>query len=271
MITKNQLLKEIEALGIKPDDTLMVHSSMKSIGEVDGGADTVLGAFIEYMKPGLLVFPTHTWKLIANDRIVFHPETDPSCVGVLSNLFLKRPGVKRSLHPFESVGALGTGAEDFISGEECRDTPCAREGCYGKLYDRKAKILFLGCSMSKNTFLHGVEEWNHIANRLTDEPRNCKTELADGRLLDCPVRFCQSPIGDISVNYGKMELPFLLTGIALKGKIGNAVSVLCDAVLMADLTSFLLSKNPDLFLDSNPVPIDQVEEWLKNGKPSLTY
>ncbi len=271
MITRIQLLKEIETLGIKPDDTLMIHSSMKSIGEVDGGADTVLDAFIEYMKPGLLIFPTHTWKLIANDRIVFHPETDPSCVGVLSNLFLKRPEVKRSLHPFESVAALGTGAEEFISGEEYRDTPCAREGCYGKLYDRKAKLLFLGCSMSKNTFLHGVEEWNHIANRLTDKPRDCKIELTDGRLLDCPVHFCHSPIGDISVNYGKMELPFLKTGIAVKGKIGDAISILGDAAAMADLTSFLLSKNPDLFLDSNPVPRDWVDSWLKNGKPRLRY
>ena len=33
--------------------------SMKSIGEVEGRADTVLDALIEYFKDGLLLLPTH--------------------------------------------------------------------------------------------------------------------------------------------------------------------------------------------------------------------
>lgn len=61
MYTKTDLINCITAIGIKPNDTLLVHSSIKAIGEVEGGADTVLDAFIEYMKPGLLIFPTHTW------------------------------------------------------------------------------------------------------------------------------------------------------------------------------------------------------------------
>ena len=47
-------------MNIDQNGTIIVHSSMKSIGEVEGGADTVLDAFSEYMKDGLLVFPTHT-------------------------------------------------------------------------------------------------------------------------------------------------------------------------------------------------------------------
>jgi aminoglycoside 3-N-acetyltransferase len=269
MNTKNQLLKEISEIGIKPDDTLMIHSSMKSIGEVDGGAETVLDAFMEYIKPGLLVFPTHTWNIMGEDHPVFYPQTDLSCVGILSNLFFQRPGVKRSLHPFESVAAIGKGAEDFIAGEEYSRTPCSRQGCYGKLYDRNAKILFLGCSMSKNTFLHGVEEWNHIPNRLAAELSPFQVATPDGRLLECSVHRCESPVGDISVHYGKMKEPYLKTGIAVKGKIGDADSILCDAVSMADLTSYLLSKNPDLFLDDSPVPETWADEWLKNGKPKL--
>ena len=29
-------------MGIKPSDTVIIHSSMKSIGDVEGGADTVI-------------------------------------------------------------------------------------------------------------------------------------------------------------------------------------------------------------------------------------
>ena len=32
-------------MGLKPEDTVLIHSSMKSIGQVDGGADAVLEAW----------------------------------------------------------------------------------------------------------------------------------------------------------------------------------------------------------------------------------
>ena len=84
---------------------------MKSVGEVEGGADTVLDAFIDYMKDdGLLIFLTHTWEQINDEYNVFNPMTEPSCVGILTNLFMKRPGAVRSLHPTHSVAAIGKDA-----------------------------------------------------------------------------------------------------------------------------------------------------------------
>lgn len=64
MHTKESLMEQLIQLGIDRKGTLLVHSSMKSMGEVEGGADTVLDVFMEYMKDGLLVFPTHTWSYI---------------------------------------------------------------------------------------------------------------------------------------------------------------------------------------------------------------
>jgi len=256
MYTKTDLIDCIAAIGIKPEDTLLVHSSMKSIGEVEGGADTVLDAFIEYMKPGLLIFPTHTWAQMNDSYSTFNPLTEPSCVGILTNLFLKRPGVVRSWHPTHSVAALGQDAERYVEGEEKRDTPCPREGCWGKLYDRKAKILFLGCSLRSNTFLHGVEEWNRIPLRLADKYQYLKIVTPTGQEIDRPLYRHYSPFGDVSENYGKMEAPFIHTGVAKKGLIGDAVSILCDAVGMADLTTSFLQKNPNLFGDRTPVPAE---------------
>ena len=146
LYSKNDIINSIINIGIKSTDTLLVHSSMKSIGKVENGADSVLDAFMEYMKEGLLIFPTYTWKQMNDEYNIFNPETEPSCVGILSNIFRKRPGVIRSLHPTHSVAAYGEDAADYTSGEEKWDTPCPRGGCWGKLYDRKAKILFLGCS-----------------------------------------------------------------------------------------------------------------------------
>lgn len=254
MHTKECLMNDLSAIGIRADDTLLVHSSMKALGEVDGRADTVLDAFIEYMRPGLLIFPTHTWEKIGDVYFAYNPLTEPSCVGILSNLFLARPGVIRSWHPTHSLAALGRDAEDFTRGDEQWDTPCSRGGCYGKLYDRKAKILFLGCSLKRNTYLHGVEEWNDIPNRLSDTHMPLVIMTPDGREIPRPLLGHRSPFGDVSQNFDKMEAPFIHAGFARKGNIGDAKSTLCDAIGMADLTYELLKTNPDLFADGAPVP-----------------
>jgi aminoglycoside 3-N-acetyltransferase len=260
MYKKEDIISGLKELGVRPTDTLLVHSSMKAVGEVEGGADTVLDAFMEYLGEGLLIFPTHTWEQINEEYNVFCPATEPSCVGVLTNLFMKRPNVYRSWHPTHSVAAFGREAKEYVSGEEKWDSPCSRGGCWGKLYDRQAKILFLGCSLKKNTYLHGVEEWNNIPNRLTAEPRKLKIQTPEGLIIDRPLKGHHNPVGDISQNYDKMQEPFIYKGIARKGQIGDATSYLCDAVGMADLVSDFLQMNADLFLDGNPVP----EEWYKN-------
>jgi aminoglycoside 3-N-acetyltransferase len=257
MYTKNDITAGIIKLGIKPEDTLLIHSSMKAIGEVENGADSVLDAFIEYMKEGLLIFPTHTWAKINDEYNIFNPDIEPSCVGLLTNLFMKRPNVVRSWHPTHSVAAIGREAREYTAGDENYDTPCARGGCLGKLYERGAKILFLGCSLKRNTFLHGVEEWNNIPDRLTETHQQLKILTPKGKLIDRPMRRHYHPSGDISQNYDKMLEPFLYEGIAKKGFIGDAECVLCDAKAMADLTSSFLRINGDLFADGTAVP----KEW----------
>ena len=258
MYTKYDIINGLSAIGIEPDDTLLVHSSMKAIGEVEGGAETVLDAFIEYLQQGLLILPTHTWDKINEEYCVYDPKTEPSCVGILTNLFLKRPGIIRSLHPTHSVAAFGKDAEIYTSGEERLNTPCPREGCWGKLYDRKAKILFLGCDLRRNTFIHSVEEWNNIPLRLDNKYQLLKIVTPEGQVIDRPMhRHHNSVIGDVSQNYGKLEAPFLHKGIIKKGKIGDADSILGEAVAMADLTSSYLKRNPDLFGDNKEIP----EEW----------
>ena len=83
MCTKNDLLLCLAKARIDPKGTVLVHSSMKAVGEVEGGADTVLDAFSEYMKDGLLVFPTHTWDTVNRKHPVMDVTSEPACVGIL--------------------------------------------------------------------------------------------------------------------------------------------------------------------------------------------
>ena len=68
MFTKNDLLQQLRQMPIDEKGTIIVHSSMKSMGEVEGGASTVLDTFIEFMEEGLLVFPTHTWATMNEEK-----------------------------------------------------------------------------------------------------------------------------------------------------------------------------------------------------------
>lgn len=256
MFTKKTLLNQIKELGIEPEDTLLVHSSMKAIGEVEGGADTVLDAFSEYLEEGLFVLPTHTWKQMDDEYPLFNPKTEPSCVGILGELFRQREDVYRSFHPTHSLVAKGRDAKSFTEGEEKFDTPCSRQGCYGKLYDRKAKILLLGCGFNRNTFLHGVEEWNNVPMRLEEYYKNLSIVMPDGSILKRPVHPHHKPNGiNVAERFHKMEGILSQKGIIHKGKFGDADCILCDAAPMADLVTEYLKKDPNLFGHDEPVGI----------------
>ena len=250
--TKETLLRDLGRLGIRRDGVLMVHSSMKAIGPVEGRADAVLDALMEFMKEGLLLLPTHTWEEIGSRQPVYDPASSPSCVGILPELFRKRPGVLRSLHPTHSVGAYGAGAAAYIAGEELTRSPGPRNGCWGRLYDSRAQILFLGCSLKRNTFLHSVEEWVSIPDRLTAQAKPLFIRMPDGSLLPCPQHRHQSSAGDVSARYDKMEPLFARRGAVSYGSVGDARCILGEAAAMAEATLDALEKDPQFFAHDRP-------------------
>lgn len=44
--TKQTLQQDLAAMGLTGTETILIHSSMKAIGVVEGGADTVLDVYI---------------------------------------------------------------------------------------------------------------------------------------------------------------------------------------------------------------------------------
>ncbi|MNE15214.1 SPBc2 prophage-derived aminoglycoside N(3')-acetyltransferase-like protein YokD [compost metagenome] len=251
MYTKLDLVRHLEEAGIDRKGTLLMHSSMKSIGEVEGGADTVLDALSEYMQEGLLVLPTHTWSYINVDNPRFEVESSPSCVGILPEIFRKRRNVIRSLHPTHSVAALGEDAASFAEGAERWDTPCHQESPWGKLLDREATIILVGVDLRRNTFIHGIEEWVDIPGRMTDEHEQLYTVLPDGREIPVPSRrHCGLPWSE---HFWKVEEILEQQGAIYKARIGDADTWVCDTVKTTTILSRMLRQNPDLFSDNEPL------------------
>ena len=245
-----RLMSDLHALGIDPSGTLLVHSSMKAIGPVDGGADTVLDALSEHMRNGLLVLPTHTWDRVNADQPLYSVRETACCVGILPELFRKRTGVIRSQHPTHSVAALGRDAAAFTEGDAFFETPLHRSGPWGRLLDRRATLLFIGCDLTKNTYMHGVEEWLDIPDNLTGEGVTLFTERMDGTVV--PVRQRQHK-GHRSDTFWKVE-PLLLANGAMKlGRFGDATARVVDALRLTEILYVLLERNPWLFADNRPL------------------
>ncbi len=118
-VMRDGLVADLRALGLAEGDLIMVHSSLRGLGFVEGGADTVVDALMEVVgSGGTLVFPAFTLAgtmkgTLDRGDYVFDPKRSPSSVGAISNAFLARSAVLRSVHPTHSVAAWGRLAEEL--------------------------------------------------------------------------------------------------------------------------------------------------------------
>lgn len=240
----NSLLKDIKALGISENDKIMIHSSLKKVGDIDGGADTLLDAFFSYLgENGLLVLPCHTWGTL-NEGEVYDINT-PSNLGVLPNLFRKRKGVFRSLHPTHSMCAYGKNAFNFVQGEIGNNAFCGN-GCMQKLLDVGAKVLLMGVTLTSCTFFHLIEEKTTLSHYwFNDKPTNYKIKLDNGKIIDNPIYMTKIDTSE----YFDKALDLVKTHPSTKiGKIGDADCLLLDCKTIYPVIEKLIKSNPEVFM-----------------------
>ncbi|OQA86462.1 MAG: SPBc2 prophage-derived aminoglycoside N(3')-acetyltransferase-like protein YokD [Lentisphaerae bacterium ADurb.Bin242] len=179
--TIERIQADLKKLGVKENDNLLVHASLRSLGEVPGGAETVIRGLLEALGPeGTLLFPTLSYRDVNSDHPVFDVLNTPCCVGALPEYFRKRPGTVRSVCPTHSVSGVGRNAERLL-GDHCRDTtPCGPNSPFRKLRELGGWILFIGCGIHPNTSMHAVEELVEPVYLFTDQPVDYRILLPDG-------------------------------------------------------------------------------------------
>ncbi len=262
MYTKQDLKAHLQAMGLVSTDAVMLHSSMKAIGAVEGGADTVVDAFMEYLSEGLFMTPAHTWAQMSETHACFDPAAEPACVGIIPNLFLKRPGVVRSLHPTHSIAAAGPMAAEYVRGEEKCTTPCSPGGCWDRLRHIHAKILLAGVTHSRNTFIHSIEEVLEVPERFTPEPAAFQIKMPGGSMKEVRVYRHYNPhTAHISESFDKLSEAFYAVGAAEKVSFGQAECILCDAEGLFDVTCRVLSHELNCLMDRERIP----EQWWEGA------
>ena len=242
--TKSALLAQLADLQLPQNGVVLVHSSLRLIGRVEGGGETVLNALIEHFTAdgGLLCIPTHTWGNLGKE-ITLDVADPTTCLGALSNLAAADPRGIRSENPTHSMMVFGdrTRSLEFVDNEIHVASGTAPESCYGKLYRAGGHILLVGVSHSRNTYLHCVEEMLGTSNRLTAEPRDVAVRRASGEVVRRCI-YCHHTdfTNDISMRFPKYETAFRYHGGITDGFLGNAPVQACDAVVMKQTMEIIL-------------------------------
>lgn len=269
MHTKASVINDLTRMNAPRDKVVLVHTSLRAVGEVEGRGEGFLDALIEYFTAdgGLLMIPTHTWKSLERgcDLPTLDMSSAETCIGTLPNIAAVHPMAHRSLHPTHSMsvfdGRTKAGepgpAEDYIAGEVMVNTSTAPNGCYGRMYDVGGKILLIGVGHNRDTYLHSVEERLDVPNRLSVNTVPTKIRLKSGDVIERPIRHHHAEgIRDVSARYPKYEPAFRHHGAIEDGVIGNAAVQLCDARKMAEVMALVRERSGGMELMSDESPLD---------------
>lgn len=175
-VTKKRLIKDFKDGGLKKGSTVIVHSSLSSLGWVCGGSVALIDALMEVITySGNIIMPTHSgdysepkywgnpavpenwWETIRKEMTPFKPEITPTRgVGVVPETFRKYPKTLRSSHPINSFAAWGKNAEKIITNHKL-ESSLGEKSPLQKIYDLAGKILLIGVGHESNTSLHLAE------------------------------------------------------------------------------------------------------------------
>ena len=256
---KQDLLAQLDELGLPRDGIVLVHSSLRLVGNVEGGGEALLDALIEYFTRdgGLLCIPAHTWGFLRRE-VTLDMTAPESCLGALSAIALADERGIRSENPTHSMVVFGDRkrALEFVKDELWVESGTSPESCYGKIFREGGHILLVGVAHSRNTYLHCAEDMVGMPNRLSAEPRDVTIKLASGETVKRKILTHRTDYtSDVSLRFVKYEIPFRYHRAIRDGFIGDAPVQACDAKIMKE-TIELIFKNggADPLVDEKPIP-----------------
>ncbi|HEY5058738.1 MAG TPA: AAC(3) family N-acetyltransferase [Gaiellaceae bacterium] len=245
-MTRGKLHDAFCSIGLKSGDQAIVHSSLRALGPLDGGAGAVVETLLDILgEDGLLVVPTFTY-----DSQRFDPSTTPGRAGALSEWARHVPGAVRSRHPTHSVAAIGAGAAAFCADHELRaatdlGTPLDRLAASG------GYVLLLGVGQASNTMVH-VGEF-HAAAFYLDIPFSPiwprEHTIVDG---DEVLHVAYDRFPGCSRAFGVVERGLRARGALRDGGIARAHAQLIPAAAIVEETVALLADDPRALLCSDP-------------------
>lgn len=247
MLTFDKLVNEFQAIGLEAGDTLLVHSSYKSFGGIDGGPQTIIDALTHVLgDEGTLIIPTFNFDFCKGQP--WDVRETPSKMGIITELARKDPRSRRVFHPIYSFAILGRQA-DYLTKDRYKSS-YERGSVFGKLRELDGKIMVIGLSYNDSmTFFHHVEELEGVDYRylktftgmVTDEDGNTYEDSFQMLVRDIEqgVETMVDPMGELAEQ----------AGIIKSHQIGEAAVRLMRANEIYEFTAREMRNNPRLLYE----------------------
>ena len=192
MISFREFVHAFREIGLNPDQPVIVHASLSAVGEIRGGAETVLGALLSSTK-GVMA-PTFTYKTMIipevgpdNNAINYGTGKDhnrmaefylpdmpaDSLMGVLPETIRLHPDAKRSFHPLLSFSGINV---DEVLNAQTIEEPMAPIGVLAR---QNGIVLLIGVNHTVNTSIH-------YAERLAGRKQFIRWALTPQGVRECP-------------------------------------------------------------------------------------
>ncbi|NMA20857.1 MAG: AAC(3) family N-acetyltransferase [Lentisphaerae bacterium] len=235
-MNRQKLESALKKAGLKRNDIVLLHSSLLSLGEFEGGPDDVIDAFLRVLGPkGTLVVP------------VF------GALGILTETVKKRKSAVVSTAPVGTLAAIGGKAKEICADHwEC-ETAHGEGTPYLKIADLGGYVCLLGVDQDRNTTLHSIEALLKLPylsdTTATVTPKKGKPKTKTWKYYPGPHR-----------DFIGLDKLFREAGIMRTSSVGNAVVRLIKAREMIDLGLELGKKDPAFVLCDNPRCADCVKQ-----------
>ena len=177
-ITGQRIVRDLRRLGVEPGQIVLVHSSLKSLGWVVGGAPAVVSALRTAVGPdGHVVVPTGTEANSRTSRVhrariarmtpeeveayerdmpAFDKDNTPSGMGAISEALRTTDGAVRSAHPQSSFAAIGPEA-DLLMADHPLECHLGPDSPLGKLNKMDVQVLMIEVGYWAFTGFHLAE------------------------------------------------------------------------------------------------------------------
>lgn len=247
------LAEDFSRIGLRPGDSLVLHSSLKSMGKTAEGAKTVIDALLQVLGPeGNLLVPTYTYSLIIWNTEPYDHAASRSRVGAITEEVRHRPGSIRSFHPSHSVSVIGPAAH-VITANHLHSTPIGRGSPLDRMRLRHAKILMLGTYQDTNSSLHLAEVLTGLP--YTSVAFQDDTDYETGWFFNeqRQIEYVQlHEFPGCSRGFRNIEHHFREDGVLHDVHVGQAACQLLDLQQMCRSAEAILQRDPLLLLCSIP-------------------
>jgi aminoglycoside 3-N-acetyltransferase len=228
------LTAQLRRMGVADTDTLLVHSNFEPLSGFTGTPMDVVNALAGLVgDKGNLLMVSIPFRGSAYDHLalgkVFDVRKTISMMGLITEMFRRRPGTLRSLHPTHPMLAVGRDAARIVAGHEACRYPCGPGSPFETFHALGGKILFLDVSFGSITFFHYVE---HLLREDLPFPVY-DDRVFEAAVVDAAGQKHTVPTQAYSRDYPraaeKLESEMLRQGRIRKGRVGNSRLLLVDA------------------------------------------